>query len=120
MGTLDGVGVVGRVRGRGRNHAEVVYGVLERLRLRADHLPLIGFGSVITGLRLFWHAFCEAVAEFAPGIQPARLCLPPVACHALSALRSGRAQQFAAVQCRLRETLAPVLGCELPRELEYA
>lgn len=108
------------LRQAGHNYAEVVYDVLERLSLRDARLPLIGFGSVITGSRLFWDDFREAVAGFAPGIRAARLCLPPAACHALSVLRAWRVHPFSRVRARLRETLAPFLGYDIPCELDYS
>ncbi|MHB0939235.1 MAG: BadF/BadG/BcrA/BcrD ATPase family protein [Armatimonadota bacterium] len=98
------------------NMASVIYDVMEKLRLRAERLPLIGFGSVMRS-RLYWARLREAVAAFAPAVQPARLQLPPVACHALSALSASR--DFPAIRRNLRETLGPFIGREIPEELDY-
>ncbi len=108
------------IRQAGRNYAEVAFDVLERLALRQATLPLIAFGSVATNSRLFWQSFRAAVAEFAPGVQMARLGLPPAACHALSALHGTGPGDFAAARCRLRETLGPFLGRDIPRDLDDA
>jgi len=104
------------IRRTAEHMAEVIYDVLEKLHLRAERLPLIAFGGV-TRSRLYWQRLREAVAAFAPGIQPALLCLPPAACHALSALHTSRA--FPAIRRTLRETLGPFLGREIAEELDY-
>jgi N-acetylglucosamine kinase len=98
------------------NMASVIYDVLEKLQLRAERLPLIAFGGV-TRSRGYRQRLREAVAEFAPGVRPALLRLPPAACHALSALRGSR--EFPAIRRNLRETLGPFLGHEIPDELDY-
>jgi len=96
--------------------ASVIYDMLEKLHLRAERLPLIAFGGV-TRSRLYWDRLRETVAEFAPAVRPALLRLPPAACHALSALRNSR--DFPAIRRNLRETLGPLLGREIPEELDY-
>ena len=105
------------IRRTAENMAEVVYDVLEKLHLREEHLPLIAFGGVMRS-RLYWQRLREAVAAFAPAVQPARLQLPPVACHALSALSTSR--DFPAIRRTLRETLGPFIGREIGEELDYS
>jgi len=105
------------IRRTAENMAEVIYDVLEKLQLRAECLPLIGFGGVMRS-RLYWARLREAVSQFAPAVQPALLQLPPVACHALSALSGSR--DFTAIRRNLRETLGPLIGREITEELDYS
>jgi N-acetylglucosamine kinase-like BadF-type ATPase len=104
------------IRRTAENMASVIYDVLEKLHLRAERLPLIGFGGVMRS-RLYWQRLREAVAEFAPAVQPALLQLPPVACHALSALCGSR--DFPAIRRNLRESLGPFIGREISGELDF-
>lgn len=105
------------LRQAGRNNAEVIYDMLYRLDLLGKPVPLIGIGSVITNSRLFWQAFRAAVATFAPRVTMARLCLPPVACHALSTLADH--PDFPTIRARLRQSLSSILGREIIDDLDY-
>lgn len=59
--------------------AESVRDLADHLKIESERYVLVGTGSVAMKSDIYWRHLCKLVKDFAPGLDPVRSPLPPVA-----------------------------------------
>lgn len=100
----------GIIRDAASQMAENIRDVVDHLQIGSDRYVMLGTGSVAMKSDIYWQHLCKLVKDFAPGLEPVRSPLPPVAGLALLGLlqldgidrTQVRATLFTSVQEHLR------------------
>jgi N-acetylglucosamine kinase len=105
---------IGIIRDAASQMAENIRDLSDHLEIGNDRYVLVGTGSVAMKSDIYWQHLCNLLKDFAPGLEPVRSPLPPVAGLGLLGLlkldgidrAKVRSTLFASVEKHLGRTLS--------------